>query len=64
MQVVQRQYAKVTRSKDMKEEGLMIAGPNQNWEQYLVPAPYTVQILGNILKYYLANRYITEHYGA
>jgi hypothetical protein len=50
----------VTKSSEVKDEMLMIMGPHQNWEQYLVPAPYTVKILGEskVLLSWVSHRFL------
>jgi len=58
---VQKQVRKVTKSSEVKDEMLMIMGPHQNWEQYLVPAPYTVKILANILRISLNQDFSLEN---
>ena len=41
--------ASVTRGNDKKEEMMMMASPYTNWGEYIVPAPLSIAILGELI---------------
>ncbi|XP_076347688.1 uncharacterized protein LOC143245337 [Tachypleus tridentatus] len=44
-----KQLRSVTKGKDIKEEMALIMTPHTNWEQYLVPAPLSIALLGDLM---------------
>lgn len=43
-------YRKATKTKDVKEEMVQLMRKHVNWENHLMPAPYTAAILGNLIR--------------
>ncbi|XP_013791764.1 uncharacterized protein LOC106475632 [Limulus polyphemus] len=44
-----KQLRSVTTGKDIKEEMALVMTPHTNWEQYLVPAPLSIALLGDLM---------------
>ena len=41
--------ASVTRGNDRKEEMMMMVSPHVNWGEYIVPAPLSIALLGELI---------------
>ena len=43
----ERRIQSLTRSSDIREDMAIVMAPHSNWEEYLMPAPISIAIIGN-----------------
>ena len=46
---VDKAFASVTRGNDKKEDTMMMVAPYANWGEFIVPAPLSIAILGELI---------------
>ena len=46
---VERKMQSLTKSSDVREDIALVMAPHANWEEYLMPAPISIAILGKLL---------------
>ena len=52
---VQRQINSLSKGPDVKEDMAMVMTPHSNWEEYLMPAPMSIALIGQTILMFITN---------